>query len=264
MSAPTPMVAPHPTVSPPMNAGRALPTINTTTSMPTTVGGSSPPRQAGATMMVAPQVIPVGPAAPMLPRTLPTGAGGQILPNVLPTSGNQGMTPLNALPVPPSGPPGLNFPLGVSPPGGMLSSPTMVQSGVSVSDFNALAQQVKATQDALSSSVSALNAAIGNLSNQIASFNGQLGQAVSLAGAAGDAANQLAAQTNNAISSLSQQVDSQNQALLALARGATETFTPRKIIVPKPTAATQMTPSTVDSSTPSTQMQGFRGFGRRR
>lgn len=272
-----------------MSAGRASMTVNTTIPLPTTVGASSPPRQAGAVATVAPQVIPVGPAAPFLPPTLPTGNGGHIAPNVLPTAGNQGMTPMNALPVPPgsAGPstsmgPGVTapgglmstllrsagLPLGASPvPGSLLTPPSappqVVQVGVSQSDFNALAALVKQTQDALTSSVGALNDAITNLSNRIGDLVGQVGQASSLAMNAQDAASTLAGQANAALSQLSSQVDSQNQALLALARGATETFTPRKIIVPKATGAQQTTPSTVDTSPPSGQVSGFRRYGRR-
>lgn len=120
--------------------------------------------------------------------------------------------------------------------------------GVSRAEFQAHIAQNESAFKQLSNLIGKLQSQIASLADSVQGQNTASSQALSIATQVGDSLQTLATNASKAMSTLSDQVDAQNQALIALARGATETFTPRRIVVPKVPPSKQRMPTTVDSS----------------
>lgn len=152
-----------------------------------------------------------------------------------------------------------------------MTAPTF--QGVSRAEFDA---HVAANADAfakIANAIGGIQDQISRLAEQVSQLNVGVGQAMGTATAVGDSLQTLATNASMTMTKISDQVDAQNQALIALARGTTETFTPRRIVVPKVPPSHQQMPTTVDTSgrpvgvdetlranqgTPASNVAGFR------
>ncbi len=120
----------------------------------------------------------------------------------------------------------------------------------SAGDVAALAASHQALSGTLAGILQSMAGQIATMATQIQALTTGTGQAMSLAQAAAAQINSLGQNVSTMLDAMGSQLDAQNTAIAALARGSTETFTPRNIVVPIGSPNVQVMASTDQSMGP--------------
>lgn len=200
--------------------------------------------------------IPMG-SRPM--PMLPSGSGGTAPATVAPV----------APPVVPVGPgaspttewASLPLPAVAAPPAALASRGlvSMGEMSISRAEFDALRGQVNTMQQAIGQALEAYKSGLSQVASRVDQLTQEVGQAIALSSNASNSLQVLAKNAGKSITDVSSQLAALNQAVLALARGATETFTPRSIKVPVATPSIQQMPSTVGNKFPTGHDESLTG-----
>lgn len=180
--------------------------------------------------------IPMGGSAPM--PVLPAGTGGTAPSTVAPVA--PPVVPVVQAAAPTREVASLPVPAAISP----------AFPGVQLAEFNALKAQVNAMQAAIGGALEPLKNGLAAVASRVDQLSQEVGQSIALSTNASDSLQVLAKNASNALSDISSKVAALNQAVLALARGETSTFTPRSIKVPVATPSVAAMPSTVGNRFP--------------
>lgn len=112
------------------------------------------------------------------------------------------------------------------------AAPPMQLAGPSQADFQALQSTVANLQGQLSNILGSLQTQVAALTDRVAQIASNNDATLSMASSAHDAVQVLGQNVQTALASVNSQLAQENSAVLALARGATGTYTPRQITVP--------------------------------